>query len=160
MDSIFRRRAVRKYTDEKVDEEKIQKLIDAFQAAPCGMHQTDVMELSVITDPELLQRIEDSTRNSCYNASLVFMINTMKGSQFGERDASVAAENVMVEAVDLGLASVYVMGGAMAMNQFPNLQKDLGMSEGFETSVLVPIGYAAEDGSLEDRSKRYNVVRK
>lgn len=32
MDSIFRRRAVRKYTDEKVDEEKIQKLIDVHHA--------------------------------------------------------------------------------------------------------------------------------
>lgn len=77
------------------------------------------MELSVITDPELLKKIEDNTNNSCYNAPLVFMINTKKDSQFGERDASVAAENVMVEAVDLGLASVYVMGGVIALNKFP-----------------------------------------
>lgn len=115
MNAIFERRAVREYTNEKIDEEKIQKLIDAFQAAPCALHQTEVMELSVITDPELLKKIEDNTNNSCYNAPLVFMINTKKDSQFGERDASVAAENVMVEAADLGLASVYVMGGVIAL---------------------------------------------
>lgn len=34
MNAIFERRAVREYTNEKIDEEKIQKLIDAFQAAP------------------------------------------------------------------------------------------------------------------------------
>lgn len=123
MNAIFKRRAVREYTSKKVDEEKIQKLIDAFQAAPCALHQTEVMELSVITDPELLKKIEDNTNNSCYNAPLVFMINTKKDSQFGERDASVAAENVMVEAVDLGLASVYVMGGVIALNKFPEVQK-------------------------------------
>lgn len=123
MNAIFERRAVREYTNEKVDEEKIQKLIDAFQAAPCALHQTDVMELSVITDQELLKKIEDNTNNSCYNAPLVFMINTKKDSQFGERDASVAAENVMVEAFELGLASVYVMGGAIALNKFPEIQK-------------------------------------
>lgn len=56
MNAIFEREAVRKYTDEKIDEEKIQKLINAFQASPCAMHQTDVMELSVITSPEHLKR--------------------------------------------------------------------------------------------------------
>lgn len=30
MNAIFKRRAVREYTSEKVDEEKIQKLISAF----------------------------------------------------------------------------------------------------------------------------------
>lgn len=118
------------------------------------------MELSVITDPELLKKIEDNTNNSCYNAPLVFMINTKKDSQFVERDASVAAENVMVEAVDLGLASVYVMGGVIALNKLPEIQKELGMDDGYETSVLLPIGYPADDGKPEDRSNRYKVVRK
>ena len=57
MNAIFERRAVREYANEKIDEEKIQKLIDAFQAAPCALHQTEVMELSVITDPELLRKL-------------------------------------------------------------------------------------------------------
>ncbi len=150
MNAIFEREAVRKYTNEEVEEEKIQKLINAFQASPCAMHQTDVMEL----------KIEDSTDNSCYNAPLIFMINTKKDSQFGERDASVAAENVMVEAADLGLGSVYVMGGVFALNKFPELQKELGMDEGYETTVLVPIGYPADKEQVEDRSNRYKVVRK
>ena len=49
MNAIFERESVRKYTNEEVEEEKIQKIIDDFQASPCSMHQTDVMELSVIT---------------------------------------------------------------------------------------------------------------
>lgn len=136
-----------------------QKLIDAFQASPCAMNQTDVMELSVIAKPELLKKIEDSTDNSCYNAPLIFMINTKKDSQFGERDAFVAAENVMVEAADLGLGSVYVMGG-FALNKFPELQRELGMDEGYETTVLVPIGYPAYKEQVKDRRNRYKVVRK
>ena len=160
MNAIFERRAVREYRDQKVDDEKIKKLIESFQAAPCALHQTDVMELSVITVPELLKKLEEKTKNSCYNAPLVFMINTKKDSQFGERDAFVAAENVMVEAFDLGLASVYVMGGVIALNKFPDLQKELGMDDGFETAVLLPIGYAADNSQPEDRSHRYNVVRK
>ena len=63
MNAIFEREAVRKYTNEEVEEEKIQKLINAFQASPCAMHQTDVMELSVITKPELLKKIEPSSQH-------------------------------------------------------------------------------------------------
>ena len=160
MDAIINRRAVREYSDRQVDENKIQKLIAAFQAAPCGLHQTDVMELCVITDPELLKKVEDNTSNSCYGAPIIFMINTKKGSQFGERDASVAAENIMIEATDLGLASVYIMGGASALNNYPNIQGELGMSDGYETTVLVPVGYAATSIDGEDRSNRYRIVRK
>lgn len=160
MNAIFEREAVRKYTNEEVEEEKVQKLIDAFQASPCAMHQTDVMELSVITKPELLKKIEDSTDNSCYNAPLIFMINTKKDSRFGERDASVAAENVMVEAADLGLGSVYVMGGVFALNKFSELQRELGMDEGYETTALLPLGYPADKEQVEDRSNRYKAVRK
>ena len=42
-DPVLKRVAVRKYTSEKVAQDDIEKLINAFQAAPCGMHQTDVM---------------------------------------------------------------------------------------------------------------------
>ncbi len=52
------------------------------------------------------------------------------------------------------------MGGAIALNKFPEIQKELGMDEGCETSVLLPIGYPANNGKPEDRSKRYKVVRK
>lgn len=66
----------------------------------------------------------------------------------------------MVEAFELGLASVYVMGGVSVLNKFPEIQKELGMDDGYETSVLLPIGYPADDGKPEDRSNRYKVVRK
>ena len=76
------------------------------------MHQADVMNLVVVKDEGLRQEIENATDNSCYNAPILFVINTKKNSMFGEGDESVAAENIMLEATDLGLGSVYIMGGA------------------------------------------------
>lgn len=160
MDAILNRRAVRKYSDEAVEQDKIEKLVAAFQAAPCGMHQMDVMQATVVTKPELLAKVEENIGNTCYGAPLLFVINTKKGNQFGERDASVAAENVMIEATDLGLGSVYVMGGAAQLNSHPDLQKELGIDEGFETTVIVAVGKAADKPELEDRSHRYKVVMK
>jgi len=37
-DPVLKRVAIRKYTTEKVAQDDIAKLINAFQASPCGMH--------------------------------------------------------------------------------------------------------------------------
>lgn len=77
---------------------------------------------------------------------------------FSERDASCAAENIMLAATDLGLGSVYVMGGAVRLNDAGELQKELGIDPAFQTSVTVPVGKIAEKPEETDRSNRYQVT--
>lgn len=50
--------------------------------------------------------IADTNNNACYGAPLLFVLAAKHGSQFAERDAYVAAENIMVEATSLVLGSV------------------------------------------------------
>ena len=158
-DPVLKRVAVRKYTTEKVAQNDIDKLINAFQASPCGMHQTDVMQMTVVEDEKLLSQIEQVTNNACYNAPLLFVINVKKNNEFGERDASVAAENIMVEAAELNLGSVYLMNAANVLNSAKNLEEKLGLPQNFETCVIVACGHAAEQPN-DDRSNRYKVVRR
>lgn len=152
------RRAARNFSDDALTDEQIDNLIEAFQTAPCGMHQADVMNLVVVKDEGLRQEIENVTDNSCYNAPVLFVINTKKNSMFGERDASAAAENIMLEATDLNLGSVYVMGGAAKLNDHVDILKELGIDPEFETTVIVPVGKIAEEPEKEDRSQRYQVT--
>ncbi len=128
VNSIFtNRRAVRNFSSESISDDEIKSLIAAFQTTPCGMHQTDVMSLVVVKDEALRDKIETKTDNACYHAPVLFIINTKKDSMFGERDASCGAENIMLEATDLDLGSVYVMGGAARLNDDSELQKELGL---------------------------------
>ena len=158
-DPVLKRVAVRKYTTEKVSQDDIDKLINAFQASPCGMHQADVMQMTVVEDEKLLSQIEQVTNNACYNAPLLFVINVKKNNEFGERDASVAAENIMIEAAELNLGSVYLMNAASVLNSAKNLEEKLGLPQNFETCVIVACGHAAEEPN-DDRSNRYKVVRR
>lgn len=157
--AILKRVAIRKYTAEKVAPVDIEKLIAAFQASPCGMHQTDVLQLTVVEDQHLLEQIEQLTNNACYAAPLLFILNVKKDNKFGERDASVAAENIMIEAAELNLGSVYLMGAAQLLNSAPALQEKLGIAEDYETNVIVACGHPAEHPN-DDRTNRYKVVRK
>ncbi len=155
---IKNRRAVRKFTADPVSDDEIKSLIEAFQTSPCGMHQADVMNLVVVKDQGLRAEIEKATGNACYNAPVLFLITTKKGNMFGERDASAAAENIMLEATDLGLGSVYVMGGAVKLNDYADIQRELGIVDGFQTTVIVPVGKIAEEPEKEDRTNRYQVT--
>ncbi|WP_232804853.1 nitroreductase family protein [Lactobacillus crispatus] len=159
VNSIFtNRRAVRNFSKESISDNDLKNLIVAFQTAPCGMHQTDVMNLVVVKDEGLRNKIEEKTDNACYNAPVLFVINTKKDSMFGERDASCAAENIMLAATDLGLGSVYVMGGAVRLDDAGELQKELGIDPAFQTSIIVPVGKIAEKPEETDRSNRYQVT--
>lgn len=159
VNSIFtNRRAVRSFSNDNISDDDIKSLIASFQTTPCGMHQADVMNLVVVKDEGLRQKIEAKTDNACYHAPVLFVINTKKGSMFGERDASCAAENIMLEAADLGLGSVYVMGGAVKLNDDSDLQKELGIDPAFQTTVIVPVGKIAEEPEKADRSNRYQVT--
>ena len=116
------------------------------------------MNLVVVKDEGLRNKIEEVTNNSCYNAPVLFLIKTKKDSEFGERDASVAVENIMLEATDLNLGSVYIMGGAARLNDFNDLQQELGIDPAFQTTVIVAVGKSAVEPEKEDRSKRYQVT--
>lgn len=159
-DPVLDRYTVRKFTNEQVSEEAVAKLTAAFQAAPCGMHQMDVLQGVIVTDSQLRQTIADANNNACYGAPLLFVLAAKHGSQFAERDASVAAENIMVEATSLNLGSVYVMGGAVALNQHRDLLKKLDLPDDFDVEVIVAVGKAASEPTHEDRTHRYQLIRK
>lgn len=159
-DPILNRYSVRKFTDEPVSEAAIEKLVAAFQAAPCGMHQMDVLRGVVVTDSGLKQTIADANNNACYGAPLLFVLAAKHDSEFAERDASAAAENIMVEATSLGLGSVYVMGGAVKLNQQSAVLQQLDLPTGFDVEVIVAVGKAAVEPEHEDRSHRYQLSRK
>lgn len=156
---ILTRHAVRKFKSAPVDPAAVDQLVAAFEAAPCGMHQLDDMAGVVVTDPKLRQAIESASGNACYGAPLLFVIVTKKDSQFGDRDASAAAENIMVQATTLKLGSVYIMGGALALNSKPDLLEKLDVPAGYQVSVIVAVGTAADDSPAPDRSHRYRLIR-
>lgn len=159
-DPILMRQSVRSFTDEKLTDSQVSALINAFQASPCGMRQTDVLVGMTVQEDQNLQLIESATDNACYGAPFLFVLATKKGSDFGERDASVAAENIMVEAAGLGLGSVYVMSGTLKLAGNAAACAKLGIPEGFTPMVIVSVGHAAKPVEAEDHTDRYTLIRK
>jgi nitroreductase len=114
LDTIFKRRSIRKYTDLPVEPEKLDLLLKAAMAAPSAMN-CKPWEFVVVTDPEKLaqfrKRLIFGDRNApaaivvCGNPAL----STNPAARlFWIQDCSAAAENILIASVGLGLGTVWI----------------------------------------------------
>lgn len=161
-DPILQRRAVRSFLPRPLTDEEVSHLVAAFQASPCAMGQADMMEGVVVRSAEARILVENAVSGACYGAPLLFVIATKRDdpSQFGVRDASVAAENIMVEAARLGLGSVYIMGGALKLASNLAATSSIGIDSDYIVRTIVPVGHIATPPKAVDRSHRYTVIQK
>ena len=165
-EAITSRYACRNYTDEQITEAELKALIDAANAAPVAMGDYSGYELVVVQDEETRKAIDVGTAHAMpmmgdhptYEAPTLMFICIKPNPQFEMipySGASCIAENIMVQATGLGLASVYIMAVPTVMQGKPELLRMLDMGDGFIPVVLVSVGHAAEkhDEVKADRLK-------
>ena len=154
-EAITGRYACRNYTDEQITEAELKALIDAANAAPVAMGDYSGYELVVVQDEETRKAIDVGTAHAMpmmgdhptYEAPTLMFICIKPNPQFEMipySGASCIAENIMVQATGLGLASVYIMAVPTVMQGKPELLRMLDMGDGFIPVVLVSVGHAAE----------------
>ncbi len=149
LDSIFRRRSIRKYTDQPVEPETLELLLKAAMAAPSAMN-CKPWEFVIITDPEKLAqfrgRLIFGNRNApaailvCGNPSL--SINPA-ARLFWVQDCSLASENILIAAAGLGLGTVWV--GVHPVAEFVRIVREIvGLPKHITPLGLLYVGYPAE----------------
>jgi nitroreductase len=113
MNSIFQRRSVRTYLEKPVEPEKMETLLRAAMQAPSAGNQ-QASEFLVVQDAAALRQL---SRMSPYAgllakapAAIVLLGNAqrMKFSENWEQDLGAAAENLLLEAAELGLGAVWL----------------------------------------------------
>ena len=58
METICSRKSVRSYTGESITNDELNTILKAANASPVGMGQFDSLHLTVITNAEILNKIE------------------------------------------------------------------------------------------------------
>ena len=154
--AIAGRYACRKYTQEQITDEQLNALLDAANAAPVGMGDYSGYEVIAVQEEEIRRAIDAGTAHAMpvmgdhptYEAPTLIFICVKPDPQFAMIPycgASCIAENIMVQATDLGLASVYIMAVPTVMQGKPELLEKLPFSEGFIPVILVSVGHAAQE---------------
>lgn len=155
MDIINNRRSVRNYKDIKVEKEKIEQLLRAAMQAPSAYNQ-QAWEFIIVEDKESLKKLSEASPYSkpVANAPLAFVVlgnkDNMKVPGCWQQDLGAACENLLLEAVDLGLGGVW-MAITPEEERISYIKNMFNLPENIIPYSLIPIGYPAESPKFVDR---------
>lgn len=160
MDPVLSRRSIRKYTEKKIEESKVKLLLEAAMSAPSA-HNEQPWHFVVINKREILDKIPDFHPYSqmLKQAPLAILVcgdtNILDNEDFWVQDCSAATENILVEASNIGLGSVWL--GVYPKKELMNGVRELaGLPEGIVPFSLISIGYPAYQ---KEPSSRYSETR-
>ena len=164
LDLLKQRTSVRKFTDEKVEQEKIDKIIEAGCVAPtaCNLQPQRIL---VIDDQDGLDKWRKCT-HCHFNEQLVFIIGYDKtecwvrefdGKTSGNIDGAIVATHMMLEATSLGVGSTWVMYFIPEA-----VRTEFALPESWEDVAVLACGYPASDAPIskghlnkKDKSKMF-----
>lgn len=171
-DIIAKRKCVRAYLDRPVSAEDVEGIISAGRWAPNhGDYQ-----MSVILNPELKQRFNDTTHKGMlesgiefiqqraalpgyqplYGAPVLVLLSGPADNPNSGINCALAAENMLLEATARGLASCFIITPRFALAGDPSLAEAACIPEGyaFQCAVLAGYGASADPFSNPDRQPK------
>lgn len=152
LEVVQKRHSVRKFTDQPVDREIIDTIIEIAQTAPSSKN-TRSSAFMVIEDPDTLKALSEMRdRGSAFmagaSAAIVVMGDTSKTDLWVE-NASISATFIQLAAtaLDLGSCWVHVNGrprskGDASLGTAEDYVKDLlGIKDEYRVLCVVALGY-------------------
>ncbi|MBR3614575.1 MAG: nitroreductase family protein [Clostridia bacterium] len=141
------RYSCRYFSNKKIEQEKIDKILEAARLAPTGRNSQS-QRILVLTDEEQLSKLGECTPY-VWNAPLVFLICYDKNESWkrrsdnfdgGAQDACIVTTHMMLEVTDLGLGSTWV--GALDPQK---VREVYNVPENYEITAFLPVGYPSEE---------------
>ena len=154
---VKNRYSCKKYSDAKVEAEKLEAILAAGRLAPTAKNLQE-QHIYVLQSEEMLAKI-DALTPCRYNAPVVLVVAFDKNNVFtypgdkrdsGVEDATIVATHMILAAEDEGVDSCWV-------NFFDpeKAAEALGLPENEEVLMLMDLGYAAEGaGPLANHDSR------
>lgn len=158
LEVIKKRRSIRDYSDKKVSEDDLNKVLEAIRLSPTWKNK-QCFEVIVVDDKKLQKTIGETVKsNPCENAytnatyTLVFIADPTRSGNRDEKpyymsDTAIAVEHAILTATSLGLGTCWV--GVFPEEQLKGL---LNIPDNYRIVALTPLGYPNEE--VEARPRR------
>ncbi|GFI11381.1 MAG: nitroreductase [Lachnospiraceae bacterium] len=153
-----KRYSVRSYTPQKVEEEKLDKILQAAHAAPTAANLQPVRLIAVQSE-EGLEKIGKAA--NIYGAPLAVIVcadhnkawvRPFDKKQTADIDASILTDHMMLEAAELGLGSVWVCYFKPDI-----IKKEFELPGNLEPINILAIGYSNEEAADPERHSQTRI---
>lgn len=152
LEIVKSRYSVRSYSDKKVEQEKLDKILYAAHAAPTAANLQPVRLIAVQSD-EGLNKIGKAA--NIYGAPLAIIVCSKRsrawtrpfdGKQTVDIDASILTDHMMLEATELGLGSVWICYFKPDI-----ISREFDLPDDLEPINILAVGYSNEPPADPER---------
>ena len=162
MENIFVRRSIRKYKNIQIEKEKIEKLLHAAMQAPSAGNQQP-WEFLILENKETLGKLSKISPYATMlkEAPLAIIVlsneEKMRFPEYWQQDLGAATQNILLEAVELGLGSVW-LGVAPLKEREDFIKEMFNLPNEVTPFNIIVLGYPSE-GQENKFVDRYDEVR-
>lgn len=153
---LLKRRSVRKFTEESVSEEMIEKLLHAAMSGPSACNKKP-WDFYVVTNEEKLEELKSASKFSKFSSKLAIIVCgnlsralPMQMASYWIQDCSAATENILLCVTDLGLGAVWC-GIHPQKRAEERVRNILNISEKEVPLNIIFIGHPAEEPEARDQ---------
>lgn len=153
---IRNRTSVRKFSEEKLEREKLNKILEAGRIAPTAKNIQPI-KIYVVESKEGLEKIDKASKCR-YGASTVLIICGNKEEAYHkgdystyEMDSCIVATHMMLEATNIGIDNIWIESFDESI-----LRKEFNIPNEFIPVSMLPLGYKSADcpkNPLHDKRK-------
>jgi nitroreductase len=159
-----KRSSIRSFKPDPVPEEVLKEVLQAGNLAPTAKN-LQPFQFIVVREPSRLDELAASYpapffREApaviavCTEPSKGWTRDRHDGKNYTEVDAAIAADHMTLAAADLGLGTCWI-----AAFDPVKAGEALGLPEGVEPLILLPLGYPNMEGREKDRKSLEELVR-
>ena len=142
---IRERFAVRKFKDDSISDDVINKILEAGNLAPTAKNNQP-QKIYVVKSKEGLEKI-DKASPCRYNAPVCLIVASDKDIAWSkdnystyEMDACIVATHMMLEATNVGVDNIWI-----EMFDKNILKQEFNLGANIEPICLIPLGYRTDD---------------
>jgi nitroreductase len=147
MTAIKLRRSIRSYSDEPIEEEKLEAILESARLSPSAGNRQD-RKFIVVTDKAIREKLVDAAHGQQFVGQAPVVIVAC-ATQAGyimpcevlayPVDVAIAVDHITLAAVEQGLGTCWI--GAFKQD---DVKKLLGIPDNVRVVALLPIGYPSE----------------
>jgi nitroreductase len=161
LNSIKKRFSVRKFTVQKIEQEKMDEVLEAARMAPSARN-IQPWKFVVITDAEKREKLTEVCKGQTFvsqaTATIAVCVNNLDykmtcGFRGAVIDAAIAGEHIALQAAELGLGSCWI--GAFHQDKLRQL---IDLPAEYEAVALLPIGYPDKNKGNRNLKDKQEVV--
>ena len=154
MEIIMELNEIRKKLKKEIEQEKLDKILEAAHAAPTAANMQPV-RLMVVKSKEGLEKVGKAANIYQAPAAIVVCADKTKawkrpfdGKITTDIDASILTDHMMLEATELGLGSVWICYFNPDI-----LKEELNLPKNLEPVNILALGYSDEPDASTERHK-------